>query len=620
MKEVFLDVETANFTEGKVPSGNDGMYPFKGDRIAGIALTWDDHPEAYYIPIRHSTFGNIDLQQTQDWLRDVVKKDWINHNVVFDATFCAFEGAEFGGRLIDTLTLSKMHDSDRQGHGLKALARDWCGYDDQEEVDRVQVYLKGIKSRSFADCPVDIMGEYACLDVFKNRDLYRFLQEYRQVDESLWDHEIALTPVLYDMEMVGLRVDPQEVSLDTLKTLHSMITTSERISQITGIEFSNSNAHLIDILLNQFGLPVVATKIERDSEGRKYDTGRPTFNKEALALYSVHPEVTKDPLLVELISLIQTYRQESQHKSLFLDAFAGFHDENNMIHPHYNQVVRTGRMSCSRPNAQQQNKRSKSLIHPREGMGFISADYSQIEFRLIGHYTQDPHILDAYEEDPKTDFHQLVADMIHVKRGPGKTLNFGMAYGAGQGTVTRNLVSNDDIMAEVGEEVNAMVDAGDVAAEMRTAVFQELCEARAKDLYERYHDTFPGIKSTARQAMRNAKRRGFVFNAYGRRRHLPSRAAHKAFNSIIQGCAMDIMKDCMVSLSPRYNEKSRELGIHLAANVHDEVLIEVPVDRLEDPEVHDHIRQHLESPSVKFRVPIITDIGTSLSNWAEAAG
>lgn len=599
-----------------------GLYPFKGDRICGYSVTADDHPNAYYIPLRHTRGRNVPLEEGQRYLAAVVggAKKWVNHNILIDAVFAHFEGAEFGGELVDTLTAAKMIDSDRFQYGQKILEMEWLGRH-RPDRDAVLAYLKGIKSKNFADAPADLLGEYGCEDVIGNRELYKFICEKMPAEQqALWETERKLTAVLYDMELEGLRVIKEELRAEQRKSLRSMIEIFDELEQLTGVPFTNSSQCVFDILCNQLGLPVLMTKKDRDENGREYDTGRPTFDKNALALYDVHPAVLANKKAKRVVELIRLYRKESQYKGLFLDSYSTLMDADERIHPTYNQLVRTGRMSCKRPNAQQLNLRAKALIHPDDGEGFMSCDYSQIEFRLMIHYIEDIAAIRAYNEHPDTDFHQWIADMLHIKRKPAKTLNFGMGYGAGKPRVTAALAANPDIIEEIGAIVNAMVEKGEVQEDRRSHVFRELCAKRASDVYDRYHETLPGIKRVSKEAAAVCRWRGYVRNAYGRRRHLPRKASHKAFNSIIQGCAMDVMKERMVALSPRYNSTTRGYGLRLAANVHDEILVRGPWDAIKDPTVQRYVYTTLESPTVQFRVPIRTGMGISRRSWAEAAG
>ncbi|GAG12960.1 unnamed protein product, partial [marine sediment metagenome] len=267
--------------------------------------------------------------------------------------------------------------------------------------------------------------------------------------------------------------------------------------QLTGrSEFVNSNACLKDILLKQFKLPILLTIKERNQNGRWHDTGRPSFDKDAMALYKVHPSVTSDEKIKQVIDLITEYRTEQQFKSLFLDTFLEL-NENGVVHPNYNQSVKTGRLSCSKPNSQQQNERSKKLIHPHKGEGLISNDYSQIEYRLIVHYCRILKAIKAYNEDPKTDYHQWISEILHIQRTPAKQLNFGMAFGQGKNGVTKKLMTNEDIMKEMGDIVNELVNQKRLDPNLRVKKFEELCRNHAVNSYNIYHEKMPEIKLTS---------------------------------------------------------------------------------------------------------------------------
>lgn len=636
--EVFLDIESRNSIaerlllkkkNGEKLTDQDkkilqygGFYPFGGDRICGLAVTVDNNPNAYYVPVRHIDtliYKNLELEPVCNWLNKILStcKRWVNHSVNFDAQFLAADNVFFDCELACTLTLSKIIDSDRLSHELKTISAEYLNYD-IESTDRVANFLHAEFSaehwHNYAKVPIDILGEYAMDDVLMNRQLYKYLMGKLGKDQyQLWETEKKLTSVLFDMEYQGMKVDKKECLVESFKSLHKMIEAADSISQLADREFTNSSKCIYDILVNQFGMPVLAT-IKEKKRGEYIDTGRPTFEKDALSLYEVHPLALENEKLLKVIKAIKIYRTESQFRSLYPESFLALAD-NETIYTTYNQTVRTGRMSAKRPNSQQQNERSKALIHPRIGYGFISCDYSQIEFRLIAHYIKDMNLINAYNEDATTDFHQWVADLMHVTRKVGKTLNFGMAYGAGKRAVVRNLVANPDIIKEISEQINSM----DVKADEKNKMFLRLCGEHAEAAYDTYHLRIPGLRETSRRAARACKMRGFIFNAYGRRRHLPSNVSYKAFNSLIQSCAMDLIKERMVALSPRFNQKMRDWDIRIAANVHDELLFECPLTIIDNPEVKDYIVSMLESPSIEFRMPMMTDYGIGYKTWAEAA-
>jgi len=632
-KELFCDIESKrNFDNDKVG----GMYPFKGDRIAGFSMAVDDNPEVFYVPVRHTAecSNNLPVKNVMNWARDIIQssRDWINHNVKFDAMFFDVgDDVSFGDtRLVCTLNLAKLVYSDRTNYKLKSLCADWLNYD-TGSLDRVQAYLKRIKSKSYADVPIELLGEYCNDDVRMNRLLYRFLQKEMQtrIEKSegmqgeavkqLIETEINLTSVLFDIEKEGLKIDVDECRKESIKSLTVMIESTERIQAVTGLdEFTNSNACMQEILLKQLKLPILLT-IKEKKDGRLTDTGRPSFDKDAMALYKNHPSVTSNPKTQELIDIISAYRTEQQFKSLFLDTFLEL-NVDGIIHPNYNQSVRTGRLSCSKPNSQQQNSRSKKLIHPFDGEGFISNDYSQIEYRLVVHYANIAAAIKAYNENPLTDYHKWVAELLGIVRKPAKQLNFGMVYGEGKAAVTKTLSSNEDIIKTMGDKVNLLISQGLLTPNLRVMKFNELCKTHSENAYDKYHGKFPEIKELSRRAIKVATQRGFIFTAYGRRRYLPGNATYKALNSIAQGTAADIIKERMVAFSPRFNSDSKKWGIKIRANVHDELLNGIPLDNLRDPKLYNFIYNMLETTTAKFRVPILVGLGISEKNWSEAAG
>jgi len=149
-------------------------------------------------------------------------------------------------------------------------------------------------------------------------------------------------------------------------------------------------------------------------------------------------------------------------------------------------------------------------------------------------------------------------------------------------------------------------------------VFALLCNQRGEQVYKQYHDTLPTLRPTSNRAARNLELRSYVFNAYGRQRHLPLKASYRAFNTIIQSCAADVMKERTVAVAPRYNSWTREQGIVLTASVHDETLTNTPHEAAQEVRILRVFAEMLEDTSIKFRVPMRTSCGRSSKNWAHA--
>ena len=577
---LYRDVETANNGAGG------GLNPWMGDRNCGVAVTVDEIPGAWYVPYRHTSVGakNLPPDKIIEWLKDQNKiPAWVNHNIKFDQAFLYHDSPEldYPGRMIDTVVMAKMVDSDRLNYSLKPLCREWCTLPMEEEIEvrnklvEIGKHKKIKKAEwSYSDIPIDILGKYACMDAMGNRELYHWMERHMPDDmRDLWDTEVKLTAILWDMEGGGLKIDPEEISLAAANSSVYLNVVENEIVVATNSEFVDSSKHLYDVMCIQQGLPIIATT----------QKGGPSFSTATLKEYLKLPELTEDQQ--RIVKLVSIYREEKHFKGLFLDPYYNLQGVDKKLHASYNQLVRTGRMSGRNPNMQQLNKRAKQLIKPDEGCEFGSWDASQIEFRMIVHYIKDVAAIEAYEQDKNTDFHQWVADLCGVSRKAAKTLNFAMAYGAGKRKIIEQLKTMDS-------------------------------DADAAKIYRDYHERLPGIKVLSDQAAMSCKKRGYVYNAFGRRRHLPTRASHKAFNSVVQGCAMDYVKDRMVALSPRYNDRIKAEGIRMAANVHDDITFCGQFS----PEIKEYITETLEYQAIPFRVPFTWDSGFSNVNWAEASG
>lgn len=610
---VFLDGETTSFNDK-----DEAFHPYRGDRACGWAITVDDDPRCYYVPIRHRSPGaaNLDPAVVTRWLATILDEceAWVNHNVKFDAHFLAVEGYIFKCRIVDTMMLSKMLDSDRFGHTLKGLARDWLGEDTMEEK-RIHRMLLSMKTKDFARIPSDILGEYACADVRMNRRLWHHVME-RMPDEMLplCETEILLTAVLFDMEHEGLMVDQTATLIEARTCLKRILESAEEIEARMSVLLTNSNRCMEDIIVHKLGLPILAWNVKN---GRR--TG-PSFDKDAMKLYAKHPRVVGHSETQEIIDLLLTNRNESHFKGLFVEPFVSKIDASGLLHSSYNQIVRTGRMSCSDPNAQQMSPRARALIRPKDGEAFLSGDASQLEFRIICHYIRDQDAIRAFAADPDTDFHQWVADMCETGRSPAKTMNFLMAFGGGKRRATEQLMGDETIIEAVTEQITTEIETGRLEADRRLDRMEQLCVQRAARIYDVYHSTLPGIKVVSRTAAHLCSTRGYIRNVYKRRRHLPQKASHKAFNSMIQGCAMDYIKERMVALAPRYCSWVRDLGLKMNANVHDEILFSGPRDVVFDRGVQTRVKEALEESHYPYKVPMRWGMGASDVNWALAKG
>lgn len=571
----------------------DGFYPYLKNRSCGLAFAIDNGP-AYYIPYRHT---NRSSNIQTDFLKDLFKiQTWVNHNIKFDAHFLFAEGIDYQGEFRDTLTAAKLQQSDRLNYELKPLCREWLKMPMEEEL-KLNAYLNGIESKNYADAPVDILGEYACMDVYAVRELIQFLDSKRDKSlNNLWETEKKMTRVLYNMEKKGMRVNPTNIKVLHIKVLRKVLAIQENLQKLIGREYVDSAKSNQDLFINQFGLPVLEFT----------EIGAPSFTKEVMKQYTVHPDVLADSSIKKIVDMVVEYRKEAGFISRYLEPYQKFVDDKGYIHPSYNQVIRTGRMSCREPNMQGVEPRARELIIPSEGKELVSCDASQVEFRLMVHYMNNQEIIKAYHDDPSTDFHNWVMSIckdIGLRRSQAKNLNFAIGYGAGKTKVIKMLSGNPDVMDEIGQQI---IEKG-IGSEMRNVAYQDLCKKRSIVLYETYHERIP-VKRIANIAQRNCVRRGYTFNLYGRRRHLPVTAARKAFNTTVQGGAMDYIKERMVEIAETIKE------FEMIANVHDELLFEA-----EPGADTKRLKKTLETPSVYIRVPMLWDVKRG-KNWRIAAG
>lgn len=590
--DVFLDFETTSGDPKKT-----SLNPWHDCWIAGVAVTVDDMPHAYYVPIgHHDAEGNLPYLDVYNWIIALLSqcKRWINHNVKYDAQVLTNNtGWEVTCPIIDTVTLAKIVDSDRYQYSLDKLAADWLHEDISAYELAMAPYLRG--NSDYGAIPIDKMGEYAGQDVLTNRRLWRYI-DARIPDQcrEVANTEIKLTSSLYRMERVGLCVEPLELAANEFTATNKMLQLEEELSQLVGFHFRpHTNEDCFDVLCNTYGLPVLSYN----------ESGNPSFDKEALSQYMAHPLAPKP-----VVEKILQFRKLNTLCTLFLNPWQELHVDG-VLHPSFNQAVRTGRMSCRQPNAQQLSAFVKTLVHPHKGMCYLSVDYSQIEFRLIAHYINDRNAIAAYAQDPDTDFHQWVADMCEVNRKPAKTINFLMGYGGGKKKLLSALVQIMELVGDLYERAKQL-SPNDPAH-----LFNRLALQRALNVYDTYHARLPGIKLTSRRVAAVAAARGYVFNLYGRHRHLPRERAHIAFNTVNQSSAADLMKERTVAL----DDHLRGTPIRIVASVHDETLMEMPVELASDVRVIASIVKVLESPACDLRVPIRCQAGVGLRSWGEAS-
>jgi len=539
------------------------------------------------------------------WLLDRIKQCdmLIGHNIKYDIHVMQNDlGITFDGVLYDTLTQAKIINSDRLSYGLDSLSRDWLGCDiGPYEAAMAPYFYNGRGQRinqDYGEVPASIMAPYGGQDVLTTRALKQYIDAKMPVSCKLVsENETKLTKILLGIEDNGLKINPTKVQITQVETSWRLMQIVYRIRELTGVEMrphTTDDCH--QFLCGHYGLPILKWTNEDDDS----KSSNPCFDKYAMSDYKIHPLVQSDPVLLECVELIQEYRTLDTFNSLFLNTFIDRHI-NGILHPTYNQAVRTGRLSCADPNAQQMSKLAKGLIEiPDKDWVIVDIDLSQIEFRLIASTLNNAAIIDRYNTDPATDYHQLVADLAGLDRKPAKNLNFAVGFSAGRKKAISMVKGSLDISSQ-GYKDSGMT-------------FDSYCQMRAESMYAEYHRMMPELKPTIRRSEQIAKKYGYIANLYGRWRRLPPQGCFKAFNAYIQSSAADLAKDLTIQIDSLI---CNEPLVKLVGVVHDSWVFYMhkSVYMAYCIEISKLIR-NVKTPSI-VRVPILNSCEVSSTTWAE---
>ena len=415
--------------------------------------------------------------------------------------------------------------------------------------------------------------------------------EALEADTSLWnlyqEVELPLSAILREMEQTGVRIDVPMLKQAEAKLNNELQTIEQQIYTSVGMTFNiNSPKQVGEVLFDQLQL---------DDKAKKSKTGQYSTSEEVLlALKPKHP----------VVGLILEYRELKKLISTYISALPNYiNPTTGKIHTTYNQTVTaTGRLSSSNPNLQNLPIRSergqliRQAVIPDEGCLFLSADYSQIELRLMAHFSQDPHLVQAFLSGQDIHaataakiFNVSIEEVTKEQRRQAKTANFGIIYG---------------------------ISAFGLAQQL------DCSRSEAKALIDGYFAAFPGVIDYIEKQKELARQQGYAVTLFGRKRYLPDILSHNAtvrsfaernaVNSPIQGTAADIIKMAMVTIHRRLKEEG--LKTQMIMQVHDELNFNVPiaeVDRVRDIVVSE--MQHV----VHLTVPLIADCGVG-TNWLEA--
>jgi DNA polymerase-1 len=508
------------------------------------------------------------------------------HNIKYDWLVLRRAGAELAGVVYDTMLASFVLDPGRRSHAIDDLARERLSLELQTYAD---VVGRGRTERPFESVPVADAARYCCGDsemVLRLREAFQPELEDHQLLALLETVEVPLISVLVEMEWRGVLVDVERLADISRQFARELAELERAIYATAGSEFNiNSTPQLRHVLFEKHQLPVL----------KKTKTGPSTDYDVLEQLAAMGHEVPR--LLIE-------YRELAKLKSTYVDALPGFiNPRTGRIHTSYNQAgAATGRLSSSDPNLQNIPVRTprgeaiRRAFMAAPGWLLLTADYSQIELRLLAHLSDDPAFVRAFEQGG--DIHRQTAAIIFgvpqeqvtpEMRARAKTINFATIYGQGPFALARQL-----------------------------GITQE----QAKGFIAEYFARFAGVRTWLDRTVAEARERGYVETLFGRRRYIPElkdrnfniRAfgERTATNSPLQGSAADLIKIAMIRIERALREQN--LAARMLLQVHDELVFEVPEGQ--QGSATDLVKSHMER-AASLRVPLVVSIGVG-SNWVDA--
>lgn len=603
-KTIAIDVETR---DSNLKTNGPG-WPTKDGYIVGYAVAVDGWHG--YIPVKHLGGGNLDERIATRWLKKVFEcpADKIMHNAQYDLGWIKASGFTVNGRIIDTMVIASLLDENRFSYSLNALSYDYLNKT-KSEKDLIEAAREfGIDPKSeMWKMPAMYVGPYAEADAKLTLELWSYFSGQLQKEEltSIADLELSLLPCLVDMTMRGVRVDQDQVEITRNKLLKREKEVLKEIKRMTGTNVEIWAARSLATAFDDLGIPYPKT-----------EKNAPSFTKSFLQEHE-HP----------LAKLVVEARNLNKTSGTFIGTIMKHCHSDGRIHSHINQIrsddggTVSGRISMSNPNLQQIPARDpelgpmiRSLFLPEEGDQWAAIDFSQQEPRILVHYAHvygrsrgmalkgAEEFVDAYSNDPDTDFHTMVAEMANIPRKQAKTINLGMMYGMGVGKLSEQLdIPTDDAKALVKQYhqrvpfvrglmdgvMNRLNDKGS-SGSLRSILGRK-CRF---DLWE--PDSF---------SMHKAMPYRDAIAEYGPTARLKRAFTYKALNRLIQASAADMTKKAMVDI---YNS-----GRLPMIQIHDEIAMSVS-----DIEEAKKVAEIMEQ-AVPLEVPSKCDIEIG-SSWGTA--
>ena len=575
--EVSVDTETTS------------LDPMRAE-LVGISLSVREGA-AYYIPLGHigpDAPRQLPFPRVLEALKPLLEDPSlpkIGQNLKYDLLVLRHAGIQVQGAAFDTMIASYLLNPSKASHGLDALALEYLNY---RTMTYAEVTGSGKKQKGFHEVDVETATRYSGEDADITLRLKAILAPRLQEHglESLFhDVEMQLMGVLADMEFVGVKVDAAFLRDMSRRLEKDIAAIQSSIYLIAGMEFNiNSPKQLAEVLFTKLGL----TPVKRTKTG--YSTDVDVLEE----LSHAHP----------LPAEVLRYRTLAKLKSTYVDALPALIDaDTGRLHTSLNQTVTaTGRLSSSEPNLQNIPIRTsvgreiRKAFIAEPGCRILSADYSQIELRVLAHLSGDPSLIQTFSED--LDIHTRTASEIFglpleeitpEMRRKAKAVNFGIIYG----------ISAFGLAQDIG-----------------------VSNAEAKRYIDGYFARYPQVRAFLDRTIEQARITGFVTTLLGRKRYIPElnagTAAVRAFgertavNTPIQGTAADLIKLAMINIHRTLGK--RGLSTKMILQVHDELIFEVPEQEID--RVQGMVKQEMEGV-LALAVPIRVDMGIGM-NWDEA--
>lgn len=543
--------------------------------------------EAFYVPLPSDDKECADILNEFKAFFQTEQIVKIGQNIKFDLLMLTMYGIELKGKLFDTMIAHYLVQPELR-HGMDYLAEILLKYKTIHYEDLVGE--KGKNQKDIRNVPIEHLKDYAAEDAditFQLKEILEAKIIENKLETLFYDIEMPLMKVLAKMEFNGVRIDADALRQSSTILTEEMLRLEKSIHDLIGFEFNvSSPAQVGEVLFDHLKI---------DEKAKKTKTGQYSTSEDILEkLVSKHP----------VISMILDYRGLKKLLSTYIDALPlMINPRTGKIHTSFNQtVVSTGRLSSTNPNLQNipirdsQGKEIRKAFIPDDGEVFLSADYSQIELRIMAHLSNDEHMISAFKSGYdihtataakifKVDMEKVDSDM----RRKAKTANFGIIYGISTFGLADRL---------------------------------NISRAEAKELIDGYFATYPAVKTYMDNIIQEAKDKGYVETIFGRKRYLNDinsqnsivrgYAERNAINAPIQGSAADIIKIAMIKIQDRISREN--LNTKMIMQVHDELNFSVPQDEIEY--VRKLVAEEMEN-SANLKVKLIADCGIG-ANWLEA--